>query len=102
MRKEQVAGWSVAGFTERSIRRIQNGRGGVTMRRMNAFAILLGTLLMATAPVYAASVSDVEAPRSQSVQAARHSTDDVEAPRGQNAQAHSTDDVEAPRSLEAH
>ena len=68
------------------------------MKRMNAFAIALGTLLMATAPVYAASVSDVEAPRSQSVQVARHSTDDVEAPRGQNAQAHSTDDVEAPRS----
>ena len=70
------------------------------MKRMNAFAVALATLLMATA-AHAASVGDVEAPRSATVQAARHTTDDVEAPRGQHAQAHSTDDVEAPRSLEA-
>jgi len=69
------------------------------MKRMNAFAVALATLLMATA-AHAASVSDVEAPRA-SLQAARHTTQDVEAPRGQNAQAHSTDDVEAPRSVDA-
>jgi hypothetical protein len=85
----------------RSIRRIQNGRGGLTMKRTNALVIALATALMATAAYAGESLDSVEAPRSQIVEAPRHTTDDVEAPRGQNAQAHSTDDVEAPRSLEA-
>ena len=71
------------------------------MKRTNAFVIALATTLMATAAYAGESLDSVEAPRSQIVEAPRHSTDDVEAPRGQNAQAHSTDDVEAPRTLEA-
>jgi len=71
------------------------------MKRTNAFVIALATALMATAAYAGESLDSVEAPRSQIVEAPRHTTDDVEAPRSQNAQAHSTDDVEAPRSLEA-
>ncbi len=72
------------------------------MKRMNAFAIALATVLMTTA-ARAESLGSVEAPRAQSVEASRHTTDDVEAPRGQSVEAprHTTDDVEAPRSLEA-
>jgi hypothetical protein len=72
------------------------------MKSLNAFAVALATVLMATA-AHAESLDSVEAPRAQSVEAPRHTTDDVEAPRGQNVEAprHSTDDVEAPRSLEA-
>ena len=71
------------------------------MKRTNAFVIALATALIATATYASESLNSVEAPRSQIVEAPRHTTDDVEAPRGQKAQAHSTDDVEAPRSLEA-
>jgi len=72
------------------------------MKRMNAFAMALATVLMATA-AHAESLDSVEAPRVQSVEAQRHTTDDVEAPRGQSVEAprHTTDDVETPRSLEA-
>ena len=71
------------------------------MKRTNAFVIALATVLMATAAYAGESLDSVEAPRSQIVEAPRHTKDDVEAPRGQSAQAHSTDDVEAPRGLEA-
>jgi hypothetical protein len=57
------------------------------MKRANTLAIVLATVLTSTT-AYAerSSIDDVQAPRSQSVQAASHSTDDVEAPRGQPAQ----------------
>jgi hypothetical protein len=74
------------------------------MKRAHTLAIVLATVLTGTT-AYAerSSIDDVQAPRSQSVQAASHSTDDVEAPRGQSVEAprDRTDDVEAPRSQQA-
>jgi hypothetical protein len=71
------------------------------MKRANALAIMLATLLTGTA-AYAerSSTDDVQAPRSHSVRVASHSTDDVEAPRGQSVEAprDRTDEIEAPRS----
>jgi hypothetical protein len=57
------------------------------MKRANTLAIVLAAVLTGTT-AYAerSSIDDVQAPRSQSVQAASHSTDDVEAPRSQPAQ----------------
>lgn len=73
----------------------------MTMKRANALAIALATLLTGTV-AYAerSSTDDVQAPRSHSIQAERHSTDDVEAPRGQNVEAprDRTDEVQAPRN----
>jgi hypothetical protein len=48
--------------------------------------VLATVLTSTTAYAERSSIDDVQAPRSQSVQAASHSTDDVEAPRGQPAQ----------------
>ena len=50
------------------------------MKSLKAFAVALATVLMATAAHAGTSIDSVEAPRGQSVEAPRNSTDDVEAP----------------------
>jgi hypothetical protein len=86
MLRMRPAGWRALPV-ERSIRRIQIARRTWTMKRMNALAIALATVLTATAAhAERSTLDDVQAPRGQDIQAPRDRTDDVEAPRGQQVQ----------------
>ena len=60
------------------------------MKRMNALAIALATVLAATAAHAARTHDDLQAPRGQDQQAPRDRHDEVQAPRGQ-------DETQAPR-----
>jgi hypothetical protein len=58
------------------------------MKRMNAFAIALATVLMATAANAERPPRDHgQAPRGQDLQAPRDRQDETQAPRGQEAQS---------------
>jgi hypothetical protein len=74
------------------------------MKRTQAIAIGLATVLMTTAAhaarpdredVQAPRSDEVQAPRGQDMQAPR--SDEVQAPRGQDVQAPRSDEVQAPR-----
>jgi hypothetical protein len=65
------------------------------MKRTQALAIGLATVLMTTAAHAAPDRENVQAPRGQDVQAPRGQ--DVQAPRGQDVQAPRGQDVQAPR-----
>jgi hypothetical protein len=59
------------------------------MKRTNAFAIALATVLIATA-ANAERPEDLQAPRGEELQAPRERLDEIQAPRGQ-------DETQAPR-----
>ena len=67
------------------------------MKRMNAVAIALATMLAASAAHAAPTRDELQAPRAQDQQAPRDQ-DDLQAPRGQDQQApRDQDDLQAPR-----
>lgn len=71
--------------------RIESANKGTTddkekeMKRMNAFAIAVATMLMATAANAAPLDREIQAPRGENAQAPRG--ENAQAPRGENAQA---------------
>jgi len=65
------------------------------MKRTNALAIALATMLMATAAhAEQPPRDDTQAPRAQDVQAPRDRQDEIQAPRGQ-------DEIQAPRGQDS-